>query len=49
MQNPIQATDLSRSFGDLVAVDGISLSVERVKSLVSLDQMGPENLQLFGC
>jgi len=29
MQNPIQATDLSRSFGDLVAVDGISLSVEK--------------------
>ena len=29
MQNPIQVTDLSRSFGDLVAVDGISLSVEK--------------------
>ena len=29
MQNPIQVTDLSRTFGDLVAVDGISLSVEK--------------------
>ena len=29
MQNPIQVTDLSRAFGDLVAVDGISLSVEK--------------------
>ncbi len=29
MQNPIQVTDLSRTFGDLVAVDGISLSIEK--------------------
>ena len=29
MQNPIQVTDLSRAFGDLVAVDGISLSVSK--------------------
>ena len=29
MKNPIHASDLSRTFGDLVAVDGISLSVEK--------------------
>ena len=29
MENPIQVTELSRAFGDLIAVDGISLNVEK--------------------
>ncbi|MBC83674.1 MAG: daunorubicin ABC transporter ATP-binding protein [Acidimicrobiaceae bacterium] len=29
MQNPIEATNLTRTFGDLIAVDGISLAVSK--------------------